>query len=93
MAFEIVWSPNAEEDLHSVLNFLMEEWSDTFAETFSEKLFKVLNLLENHPYIGMTTDEFSSIRSIAVTRQYALYYMVLRNEVVIVNLLNNKNKK
>lgn len=93
MALKIVWSPNAEEDFRLILDYLMDEWADNFAEMFSDQLFKTLNLLENHPYIGMATNEFSSIRRISVTRQYGLYYMVLRDEIVIVNLLNNKKGK
>ena len=71
----------------------MDEWSDDFAEKFSDQLFKVLNLLEKHPFIGMATPEFNSVRQIAITRQYNLYYMVLRDEVIVVNLLNNKKLK
>ena len=41
----------------------------------------------------MVTQEFTSIRRIAIKRQYSLYYLVLKDEVVVINILNNKRQK
>ncbi len=49
MALKIVWTTNAEEDLRQILDYLLDEWADSFAEVFSEQLFQTLNLLELHP--------------------------------------------
>ena len=40
MALKIVWTTNAEEDLRQILDYLLDEWADSFAEVFSEQLFK-----------------------------------------------------
>lgn len=93
MDYKVVWTPNAEEDLRLILDFLMDEWADNFAKIFSEQIFKTLNLLEKHPYLGVVTYEFSSIRRIAITRKYGLYYTVLRKEIIVLNLLSNKKTK
>jgi plasmid stabilization system protein ParE len=93
MAFKVVWTNNAEDDLRSILDYLLDEWADSFAEIFSEQLFQTLNLLETHPYLGAVTEDFTSIRRIAINKQYSLYYLVLKDEIVVANILNNSRKK
>ncbi len=93
MALKIVWTTNAEEDLRQILDYLLDEWADSFAEVFSEQLFQTLNLLELNAYLGMATQEFTSIKRIAINRQYSFYYLVLKDEVVVINILNNKRQK
>ncbi|MCU0342154.1 MAG: type II toxin-antitoxin system RelE/ParE family toxin [Spirosomaceae bacterium] len=70
----------------------MDEWSDDFADVFSNRLVKVLDILEKHPFIGMVTQQFTTIRKIAIDKKYTLYYLVLGQEVVVVNVLFNHRK-
>jgi plasmid stabilization system protein ParE len=88
MALQVSWTVNAEEDFRRIISYLLDEWSDTFAEKFSEEVKKKLWLLSEQPYVGAQSSDLSSVRSVSVTRRYKLYYLILRDEVVIVNLLH-----
>ena len=93
MAHEIVWSENAREDFREIVNYLIDEWADDFAEKFSNQISKTLELLEVHPLLGMTTSDFSSIRKIAINRKYILYYMVVNQQIIVVNIYQNSREK
>lgn len=93
MAHEIVWTTNAEDDFREIIEYLLDDWADDFAEKFGEQVNKALSLLETYPFLGVVTNEFSSVRKIAINRQYSLYYIVLRQQIVIVNLYQNSRNK
>jgi hypothetical protein len=58
--------------LREIINYLLDEWADDFAETFAEQINKTLTLLELH---------------------HTLYYIILRQEVIIINLYQNSRNK
>ena len=93
MAYEIIWSSNAEDDFRAIIGYFMDQWADDFADKFGEQVLKTISLIEKHPYIGMETESLSSIRKIAVNQHYTLYYLVVRQEIIICNLYQNSRNK
>ncbi|MCY7350143.1 MAG: type II toxin-antitoxin system RelE/ParE family toxin [Cytophagaceae bacterium] len=93
MAQKITWMPNAREDFRDIIHYLANEWGNTFAEEFTERVSKQLELIENHLFIGKQNEQFSSIRQLPVTKNYILYYLVLHEEIIIVNLLHTNRKR
>jgi addiction module RelE/StbE family toxin len=85
--------PNAREDFREIVAYLTDEWADAFAEEFAELLNKKLELLQSHPLMGMQNEQFSSLRQISITKKYTLYYLALREEIIVVNLLHVNRKQ
>lgn len=85
--------PNAREDFRNIVSYLTDEWADAFAEEFATQLNKKLELIQQHPLMGVQNEQFSSVRQISVTKKYTLYYLALREEIIVVNLLHVNRKR
>lgn len=42
MAYQIVWTAEADNDFHSIINYLKQTWSEHSAEKFAIRTFKKL---------------------------------------------------
>ena len=40
MAYQIIWTAQADDDFHSIIIYLKENWCDLAAETFAIKQLK-----------------------------------------------------
>ena len=40
MAYQIIWTAEANNDFHSIINYLQQNWSDYSAQKFAEKIMK-----------------------------------------------------
>ncbi|WP_428655943.1 type II toxin-antitoxin system RelE/ParE family toxin [Runella sp.] len=38
MAYEVKWSESAQDEIHEIIRYLLEEWGDKAAEKLSEKI-------------------------------------------------------
>jgi plasmid stabilization system protein ParE len=93
MAKKITWSPDAREEFKTILDYLLTEWSESFAERFSEEVSRKIDLLTEQPFMGKATDLLSSVRFISINRQYTLYYVVLDDSIWIANLIHANKKR
>jgi plasmid stabilization system protein ParE len=56
MAYEVKWSDTAQDEIHEIVSYLLEEWGDKAAEQLSEQILEISELLEKHPYAGRRHD-------------------------------------
>ena len=92
MAYTIVWTPSAEEDLKEIVDYLYENWSLEIADKFVDNTFKKVDLLKNTPYIGKTSQKLTFVRRILLSKHNGLFYRIMGNEVVILSILTlNQN--
>ena len=87
MAYKVVYSPNAQENLHQILEYLVDVHSFIIAEKFSEYLISVTEMLEKQPYSGRMHPVLSAVREFPVKPYYLVFYSVLEQEE-IVHILN-----
>ncbi len=66
MAYKVVYSNNAQEDLHRILDYLTEYQSFAVAEKFADYLISVTDMLGFHPYSGRSHRILSSVREFPV---------------------------
>ncbi|MBN8823723.1 MULTISPECIES: type II toxin-antitoxin system RelE/ParE family toxin [unclassified Spirosoma] len=52
MAYSLIWSEDAQENIRTIINYLLDFWGDDVAEQFSERLIKAGHQLEQLPYSG-----------------------------------------
>jgi len=76
MAFKLIWSATAREDLHEVVSFIAQD-NRAVAESFGYLLMSKVDLLPQFPEMGRVVPEFadSNLREI-VFRSYRIIYRV-----------------
>lgn len=88
MAFRLIWSPAARDDLRDVVSFIARD-SKSRAETFGLRLMREVERLRDHPELGRVAPELEvpSIRELVV-RSYRLIYRVSKesNSVEVVRV-------
>lgn len=83
MAFKIVWSQQARDDLQAIVLFIAQD-NPTVAESFGYQLMSKVDLLVQFPHLGRVVPEEGdeAIREIAF-RLYRIIYKVMATEQVI----------
>jgi toxin ParE1/3/4 len=76
MAYKLIWSPAARDDLHDIVTFISRD-SRERAETFGFRLITETDKLQNFPEIGRVVPEYRVliVREIIV-RSYRIVYRI-----------------
>jgi len=83
MAFQIIWSEQARDDLQSIVLFIAQD-NPTVAESFGCRLMSKVDVLAQFPQIGRVVPEESdeTIREI-ILRPYRIIYKVPAEKRII----------
>lgn len=83
MAFKIVWSEQARDDLQAIVLFIVRD-NPQAAESFGYLLMSKVDVLAQYPDFGRVVPEESdkNIREVIV-RPYRIVYQVLREKEII----------
>jgi toxin ParE1/3/4 len=83
MAFQIIWSEQARDDLQSIVLFIAQD-NPAVAESFGYRLMSKVDMLEQFPQIGRVVPEVNdeTIREI-IFRPYRIIYKVLTKKQII----------
>ncbi len=91
MAYEVVINKRFTKKLLSVLSYLEEEWGSKVAHTFLDTVYARIYALQSHPHIGSLTS-INNVRSTSITKHNRLYYKVVENKIVILNLYDTRKR-
>lgn len=95
MALTIRWTPEAEENFSSIIDYLEREWTEKEIRKFAQKTQKIISQIAIHPQMFKASGR-DEIRKAVITRQTSLFYRVDENANVISLLAfwdNRKNPK
>src|SRR5690242_21863610 len=83
MAFQIIWSRQARDDLQSIVLFIARD-NAPVAESFGYRLMAKLDALAQFPQIGRVVPEENdeTIREV-ILRPYRIIYKVLPEEQIV----------
>ena len=83
MAFKIIWSEQARDDLQAIVLFIAQD-NPPVAESFGYQLMSKVDLLMQFPLLGRTVPEENdeTIREI-IFRPYRIIYKVLAEKQVV----------
>ena len=83
MAFKIIWSELARDDLRSVVLFIAQD-NPSVAESFGYRLMSKVDVLAQFPQLGRVVPEENdeTIREI-ILRPYRIIYKVLAGKQII----------
>ena len=90
MALQIEWTPNALQDYEQVINYLLKEWSINTALDFVNRIEERVYNLSLFPNIGVASVKEPSIRSILITKHNRLYYHVISNKIIILDIFDTR---
>jgi plasmid stabilization system protein ParE len=92
MEYEVIINKRFAAKLTKVLEYLENEWSKEVAFAFLAKVYSRIYALQTHPYIGSLTS-MQNVRSTLITKHNRMYYKVLDNKIIILNLYDTRSKK
>ncbi|GAA3629514.1 type II toxin-antitoxin system RelE/ParE family toxin [Flavivirga jejuensis] len=73
MLKEVIWSPPAEKDFESILDYLQLKWNDRIINKFISKVDDNISLiLEDHRIFPVINEELQ-IRKSVISKQNILY--------------------
>ena len=90
MVYEIIYTPQFENDFESLLEYLDFNWSEKVARQFAEQLDDLIITLSKMPFIGKKSLNNSLIRGITVTNKNILYYTVMDNSIILLALVDTR---
>ena len=83
MAFQIIWSEQARDDLQAIVVFIAQD-NPTVAESFGYQLISKVDVLAQFPQLGRVVPEENDemVREI-ILRPYRIIYKVLAEKQII----------
>ena len=90
MLKEVIWSPSAEEDFESILDYLQINWNDRIINRLINKVDDTINLILEDYKIFQIINEELQIRKTVISKQNTLYYREKNGKLEIVRLFDSR---
>lgn len=90
MDYKIVWTDNAIEDYHRVINYLLLEWSEKVALNFILVVEETERLILQLPLSGKIAYKDISIRGKLVTKHNKIYYRIIENTIQVLQMRDTR---
>lgn len=91
MAYEIIWSENSLDDYNKIIEYLITRWPLSIASEFRKTVNEKLNNLSKRPLTGLKSEINPSIRSILLSSQNRLYYMIGESTIEILAIIDTRS--
>lgn len=85
MAYQLVWSAEAENDFKNIILYLKENWSVLSAERFVFRTYKRLENLLAIPTIARATTE-ESIYMLKLDRKNVIFFTLEANYLILLSI-------
>lgn len=75
MALKVIWTPEAEDNFESIINYLEKEWSEKEIRKFVQKIQKIIMQIAINPNMFKASGK-EGIRKVVITKanQFVLSY-------------------
>ena len=83
MAYKVLLTERALNDLNQTLAYLLKEWTVREADTFLYELERLKALLVSDPFIFAEFDNFRSIHSVLLTKHNRVYYQIDSKKMIV----------
>ena len=83
MAYKVLLTERALNDLNQTLAYLLKEWTVREADTFLLELERLKALLVSDPFIFAEFDNFRSIHSVLLTKHNRVYYQIDSKKMIV----------
>jgi plasmid stabilization system protein ParE len=86
MVYQIIFKKRFQHKLEKLLIYLETEFGLLVAQRIAKQLDKKLHSLQQQPFIGTPSVNFSNVRSILAGKHKRIYYRVEGNKIVVLNM-------
>lgn len=92
MAYRIIWTKNAGEDLKEIVSYLKKDWSSEVLQNFINELYSKLDVISNYPHAGKASLKEKSIRKIVITKHNVLYYKFEDDVIILLDFFDTRSE-
>ncbi|MEO6718913.1 MAG: type II toxin-antitoxin system RelE/ParE family toxin [Ferruginibacter sp.] len=85
MAYQIVWTAEADNNFRSIIVYLKDNWSDRSAEKFVTRTMKKLERIAEMPYEPKFTSQ-ANVQMIKLDRKNVLFFSIENNNMVLLSI-------
>ncbi|OOG74835.1 hypothetical protein B0E43_10645 [Algoriphagus sp. A40] len=85
---KVIWSKKAISDYHSIIDYLIMNWSESSAEKFIDQVLVKIHLIKTHPEAFEKTN-FKKVSKMVITKQITLFFRVSKSRVYLFRFWNN----
>ncbi len=90
MTKRIRWSPQADNDLDQILDYLNKKWSNSVAVRFLNRIDEMTELILNDPKLFPVIEDLLKIRRCVLTKHNSLYYIVDEDGISILRVFDTR---
>lgn len=90
MAKLVIWSEMAENDLESILSYLIEVWGIQVNQQFLFETFSTIDKISHNPKLFPIIKTKEKIRKCVLTKHNSLFYKENKNHVIILRIFDNR---
>ncbi|WP_055437659.1 type II toxin-antitoxin system RelE/ParE family toxin [Lacinutrix algicola] len=90
MLKEVIWSPSAENDFESILDYLQLHWNERIINRFINKVDDNISLILEDYKIFPVINEELQIRKSVISKQNTLYYREKSGKLEIVRIFDSR---
>ena len=90
MSLSVWWSPQADNDLSQILDYLHHNWSPMVTIKFLDRLDDMIGELVIHPNRYPLIEERLHIRRCVITKHNSLYYRYTNDQLAILRIFDTR---
>lgn len=84
----VIISPQARQDIESILDYLSKNWHQKVIDNFLLKLETFYTIVSINPHVFGYYNKSKNIRNYAITKQQVIYYRNRRKAVEIITVFD-----
>ena len=88
--YKLIWSDEALQNLKRIIDYLEQHWTEKEIKKFSRLLDRQLELIQKNPLLFAKSDKLKNIRKSVLSSQTTIYYRIIKHEIHIVTLFDNR---
>lgn len=85
MAYQVIWTAEADNDLFKTAEYLKENWSPTSAEKFISQVLKRVEKIADMPSLGRPTTK-ENYFMYRIDRKNVLFFTIEENYLILLSI-------
>ena len=87
---QIIWTTRACSELEHVIDFLIENWTESVASEFLDNLEKHIELINEYPEAYPLVNISRNIHKCVITKHNSLFYQISHNSIHVLSLFDTR---
>ncbi|RVU01988.1 hypothetical protein EOD41_08530 [Mucilaginibacter limnophilus] len=89
MAFDVIWSAEAEKSYSKILLYLQKNWTDREVNHFVKRVNILIKNITQQPYLFKPSST-KQIRKAVIGKQNSLFYLVRNHQIILLTFWDNR---